>query len=940
MKGYKGIKKILLIIFLSTNLLVINNNVYAENNKIIKVGYINNFGVINSPILEGQKGYGYELLSILEDYSDYEFEYVPIDFNDIYNKLSTNEIDIFMPIKKIDETNIYHDDLIYCDFSFGKEDTRIITHKPDVFYVPNKSIIYNNINIATEPYSYQENKLKEFLDTNNYDSNIIHYDEYNINYDFIVISSLYSNSDYTIIDTIDSRDTYITALNKNKHIIDNLNKAYNKFNTEQPYEHGKLYSKYYNDSNNELIIREDIKNIDNKEFNVIYDPNYYPLSFNTSNKPDGLKIDILSYIQDNTNIKFNFYDENNIDNNIIPDIKLSSLNSDDTNKWKQSDILLELPLVILKKENVENKDIKNITVPDFAHVKFNKLQSMYPNANIKRVKSMDICLDEFSHNKTDAIVTINYNLDILTIKYYLSNYETIYYDTKYPLLFSISSNYNSEYIEEFNKLLNSIDNDIISNIEIENNKVFNEQITINQKLYKNRDLNVFILIIVLILSFILILLFNFKKRIDMISLLEHDQLTKLYSKDKFIIEVNKILMKAKNNEYLLLYLDIDSFYSINNNYGHDTGTKILTNISIVLNKLFPNAIKSRVYSDHFVLLLKNKYSIEELKNDYLGTNNINKMVEELSDIKFNMHISKGIYIINDINLSVDTMLAYANYARIQEKSIFANTLTIFTDDMLKEIKINEEINHKLEKSFNERRFYPVFQPQININTNKIIGAELLIRWKTESGSTYYPDVFIPLLENNKFIYNIDCFMFEQACLFLVENPNLDIKLSINLSAVTILNQDIVNYIREQIIRYDINVDKLELEVTESALVNSSDTIIDRIKEINNLGISTAIDDFGSGVSSLSRLKYLDVKVLKLDKSFVDKYIVGYKGLTIINSIVSLAHKLGLKVIAEGIERKDQLTVISQLGINIIQGYYFSKPLRKNEFISYINNFYK
>ena len=490
----------------------------------------------------------------------------------------------------------------------------------------------------------------------------------------------------------------------------------------------------------------------------------------------------------------------------------------------------------------------------------------------------------------------------------------------------------------YNTEQDTVNNRYINNIEIINEYDNNNQLTFNQLVYQSKQQYILLITIIMIFIFFLILYLNIKKKKEIKVLLEYDQLTHLYRRDKFIIEANKILSNARSQEYLILTIDIDSFRNINTNYGYDEGSNLLVILSKVLKQKYPNSLICRDNADQFILLLENTYNGQALCGEYNCEGCINKRVEDLCGGKYRVNLSRGIYIIDDIKLDVGTMISYSNYARLREKNSYGTTLTLFTNGMLSKIKLYEQIDEKIEEGFNNNEFYPVYQPQINIIDKKIDGAELLIRWKNKDGVIYQPDSFIPVLENNGFIFNIDCFMLEQACIFIKEHPELDFPLAVNLSNITILKNNIVEILSNLINKYKVPANKLEVEITESSFATNTSLIKYKIKQINRMGIKTTIDDFGTGISSLNRLKDLDVHTLKIDKSFLDESLMLDKGVLILESIIEMTKKLGLNIIVEGVETEEQLAIIKKLGGDIVQGYYFSKPLEKEQFIEYINTF--
>lgn len=249
----------------------------------------------------------------------------------------------------------------------------------------------------------------------------------------------------------------------------------------------------------------------------------------------------------------------------------------------------------------------------------------------------------------------------------------------------------------------------------------------------------------------------------------------------------------------------------------------------------------------------------------------------------------------------------------------------------KELKIEKYINKAIEN----REFEVYLQGKYTLENNLLVGAEALVRWNNKEIGKVAPDKFIPILEENKFIVKLDKYMFEQVCKILQRwknNYNNIIPISINISSETLKEEyNFIEYIKEMIDFYSIDKNSIEIEITERTVIEKSEQIMKILKEIKELGIKIALDDFGAGYSALNILKSLPIDIVKLDKLFLDKKNISTKGKIVLNNVINMANELGLEVITEGVEYSEQAEFLKSIGCKIVQGYLYCKPIELKEF---------
>lgn len=414
-----------------------------------------------------------------------------------------------------------------------------------------------------------------------------------------------------------------------------------------------------------------------------------------------------------------------------------------------------------------------------------------------------------------------------------------------------------------------------------------------------------------------------------------DPITKLGNETYFKENATYFLQSNTPNKYIIT-LDINKFKALNNIYGYDFCNKILYSLGQKLINVLPeNSITCRISNDVFATIFSYKENIKNLLDTIF--NNISNLEVEQTPIHVNLSI--GVYPIKVDDTDINKILDKAYMARSKIKGLYHDNYYIF-DEVLENILIEEQqIESCMEQALVDNEFIIVYQPKISASTEKVVGAEALIRWKKD-GKMISPSKFIPLFERNKFIVKLDLYIFEQVCkdiAFWKNKYGIVPIISINVSKEHFACENFIEEYAKITDKYGIDRIKIDLEITESATINDKIDVIKILNSIKKKGFVISIDDFGTGYSSLSMLQSMPIDIIKIDKVFVDKADLT-SDKNIINYIMYIAKKLGFKTIVEGVETKAQADYIRNLKCDVIQGYYYSKPISKDEFEEYfINN---
>lgn len=422
----------------------------------------------------------------------------------------------------------------------------------------------------------------------------------------------------------------------------------------------------------------------------------------------------------------------------------------------------------------------------------------------------------------------------------------------------------------------------------------------------------------------------------------YDFLTKLPNRELFLFDFKNTLNNTirNNKEGALIFIDIDNFKAINDTLSHDFGDLLLKAFSQLLKISIHDYGKLyRVGGDEFVALIDKFDSIEDIKDicntilDYCNN------PFELKGKQSNITVSIGISIFPQDSNDMNELLKFVDLAMFKSKSFGKNTYTFFEQALSKSYTRRIEIENELKEAINKNELYIVYQPQINAVDDTIVAFEALLRWNNEKLGLVSPAEFIPIAEETRIIVEIGDWVLDKVCKKIRELRDKNYvfnNIAINVSPIQIKETNFKDKIMKVCEEYKIPLSSLEIEITESTLIELNKEKIADLHEMIEKDINISIDDFGTGYSSLSYLTVLPINTLKIDKSFIDN-IENEKNRAVIECILNLSKSLKYEVIAEGVEIKKQLQMLMNLGCNIIQGYYFSKPVGEDEIEEMLEN---
>ncbi len=422
----------------------------------------------------------------------------------------------------------------------------------------------------------------------------------------------------------------------------------------------------------------------------------------------------------------------------------------------------------------------------------------------------------------------------------------------------------------------------------------------------------------------------------------HDSLTGLPNKHYINKEIKKDfnLSKSLGIPVCIMCLNLDRFKLINDSFGHQVGDQLVKMVSkriIESIKLRPNGKAIRAEGDEFIISLLDS-------NEKQAQNFARNLLEVISEpfclVNQEIRIAASIGIAKfERDDSLEEVIQKASSALHFAKEFGGNQYQLYSSDFGKQANRRLQLEQRLRKAMEQKNLEVVYQPKLDLFTNNISGMEALIRWNDPILGEVSPIEFIPIAEETGIIISIGKWVLETAC---KQNREWDrngypkIHVCVNISSKQFLQDDFVKMIKHVLNEADLSPEYLNLEITERIALYDIDDAIGKLKQLKQLGVSISLDDFGTGYSSLSYLKLLPIDFLKIDRSFISGIFENKQDVAIIDSIISLTHSLGMRVVAEGVEDEQQLNILSEMRCDEIQGFYYAKPMTAKDINQFLD----
>ncbi|MCM1155321.1 MAG: bifunctional diguanylate cyclase/phosphodiesterase [Roseburia sp.] len=457
-------------------------------------------------------------------------------------------------------------------------------------------------------------------------------------------------------------------------------------------------------------------------------------------------------------------------------------------------------------------------------------------------------------------------------------------------------------------------------VEVETNIIYNSEGQPTDKIVRFKDVT------------------KFNSQNDEITYMAYyDLLTGLYNRNYFVRLLGEFVSRAKeeNKSVSVMFVDLDDFRKLNDGYGIIVGDEIVQIFGQFLSDLASeNVIVSHFNADIYCIGIYDPHGERSVGRIYdMIARGLEKPFKLSGGQEISLSVSIGVASYPEAASSTLELINCAEIVMFKAKSTGKGKMQNFDGSILEDFLQNVSIENKLKDAVFQQNFTMHFQPQYHTDGKVLRGVEALIRWKDDTGKTIHPDIFIPIAEKNGTIVPIGTWVMEESIRIYADwkkKYHYPMLVSLNVSAIQYKQPDFIDKVMEILEKYDVSPEEIELEITETILIDDFKAITEKLEILRGIGIKISLDDFGTGYSSLSYLKGLPIDTLKIDKSFIDTVITDENTRIITESIIYMVKRLGFETIAEGVETQEQFDYLTAIDCDNIQGYYLGRPMPPEE----------
>lgn len=938
-----------------------NNKHYAMEdaftlNKKIKVGCFEDAGFFGKTDDGDYYGFAPDYLKEIAKYTGWEYEYIYGTSKECLERLETGEIDLFFAAQYSEERNKKFE---YCQYDCGIEYAILYAEKDNnsIYYEDYEA--FDGIKIGMQRVNYQSDILKEYAREHNFQYEPYYYENVQSmlealkqkEIDAFVNGSLYKVTDAKIIAKFGVSPFYFITKKGNTELMDQVNEAMEQLRNDKALFNSELYTQHYGAPYQTLvgITREEAECVEEcGTLKVVCNPDGYPIDYieEETGEHRGIYGDIWGIIEENSAMEFELIKTESLEESwrliksgeadLISGVYASNQLGEDYNIFYSTSYYTANNSVIGRRGmSIDTEKELTVAIPKSfmgigAYIKEN-----FPNWTIQTYSSIQDCMKAVSKKKVDITIIDSIFLQTTyNLNYYKNLVVVSTVEVEIPISIGISKKNKASLQSVLNKTIGLIPQDTIKKCVTANTINILYHPTIEEIIQEY----IWVLFIVILL-FILVILCIIKqreshfKKIAMI-----DPLTKIWNRNQFEKEGTILINKNKNKIFYLVSIDVDKFKYINDQYGVKFGDTILKEMAEKIQQLFAKkGYYARGVGDRFFVLLEELDSEKRVEwQELIIQTKMDFIVGEGIKKQFHVPVKFGIYIIypRKEELLVSECIDKANIAKETIKRNRNKNVAIYDKELEKKIATEIEIENSMEQALEKKEFKVFYQPKYDLKTQMLIGAEALVRWENPKRGMVSPIEFIPIFERNGFIVQLDFYVYEEVMRVMrswIDTGKNVVPVAINVSRVHISSVHFVEQLMTLIEQYQIPTNMIEVELTESVLGDEDSNILNLLNQLKAAGFKISIDDFGTGYSSLNLLKEMPVDILKIDKSFLNETENSEKSRIIIEQVVSMAKKIHIETICEGVETQKQAEFLKEIGCNMVQGYLYAKPMPRNEF---------
>lgn len=926
----------------------------AEGKQKVRVGYMPSEEFLQKceePGHDYYEGYMAEFLEVMSIYGDWEYEFISGSWEECKEWIANGTIDL-LPGAMLEDAG----------------ETVTLSELPlttvwDNLYVPKEA------GVQFGEYDVIQNKKigcikggyanEEFFQKNHLNCELIVYDNYQeleeaLNKGEVSATMGIENTvkDCTLLARISPRCIYMGFNRNNPELADKLEEVYEQLMMEMPNLIATLQSKYVEEQESDKVLLSHVEQAwieENPVITVAYIDGRKPHEYETeAGEAAGIHIQFLEEILDQVGLKAEWVSVKNteqalsyLDNGLVDVVTTVCANDE---MVLSGDILVTDPYrdsffsVLGKKGTNMQNTVKPPTfaVEKGARTYIDFIKKYYPGSKILRKNTEEEVYAAIKSGEAKATVTEANVEEFYRLKYDMSLENKTDQYQGIPVCLGVKKSGGGQ-------LLLSILNQGIQNLDASkvNEIIINNSNDIELDYSFSMILKKYWAVIVGSLALILLFggtVFFFRRRYQKERLWRAayiDKVTGQGNYEKMMLDVKPLFDGKHEGQYAVCALDVVKFKNLNETHGYSAGNKVLEVMAkLIAGECREGEFSARAGGDQFALMLKGNVTEEHVKRMEALTRKIEQEIGMLNS-EYRVRCVAGVYLLQD---DEDPYYAIdkANLARKAARGSRGRNVTVYDTMMHKRVLKEREIESIMYQALADEEFLVYLQPRVIIGTGEIVAAEALVRWQRPSGEMIYPDTFIPLFETNGFIREMDFYIYEQVCRMLRERleKNLPVvPVSVNVSRAHLETGNFIASINELMDKYEIPRRYIELELTESLLVENPARMIETANRLKENQYMLSIDDFGSGYSSLNILKQLKFDILKIDKEFLRIEGTKPEDKIILESVIHMAKKLNMQVLVEGVELEEQQHMLTKMGCDFAQGYYFSRPIPVSDFLA-------
>ncbi len=742
----------------------------------------------------------------------------------------------------------------------------------------------------------------------------------------------------------------VTFATNKDYILEQLNYALENIKLENPDFSTELKVKYFGEgSQNHLEHTEKERRFLNIHhvYKVALNGEQYPVSYlGNGEEQKGITKDVLERIQNQTGIVFDFVYANsyreaeemlkNGEADILGGVILSSQDIRDAEyneeqKLQYTDAYYDMKMAFVGRKNTNVEEALTVAIPAYLEQAIDDLQEMYTICDFVVYESDTACFDAILNGSVDVAVQSEMKInEIIIYEKYKSLQNLKYIPGSYVATFYVNAD-EEILIPVLNKAIRSVSDATMASI-VNNNMQHIAMPTMSLAdiwmVYKGY---IILGIAGIIITFSSISFYQRYKREQADKEKAYrDSIANISSMEKFRIDVEPILKEQEKTNYYIIAADIDKFKVVNTLYGYSCGDKMLAFIARMMKVgLQQGDYITRNSADNFVVL-------KQAQKDEDVTRYLEEVYECIDknvahhETNYRILLKAGIYRITEEDNNISSIIDKAIMAKKTIGQIHTSTHEFYSENMRQRAIEAKNLENEMEGALADRQFCVYLQPQIDLKTKEIVSAEALVRWKHPEKGMISPAKFVPVFENNGFITKLDFYMWEETIRTVVkwrENHQIMVPLAINLSRADVEKDGMVEKLIELMEKYQLETKWIKTELTESMYSEEDSLIMDRMHKLKEYGFKIAVDDFGSGYSSLHLLKKMPIDIMKIDKSFLEiTQGTDLRDEIVIRDVVEMGKHLNLQIIVEGVETREQSDYLEMLGCDIAQGYYYGGPV--------------